>query len=228
MPSEREVYQRHADQYERLILREDYQGNISKEIAKIRNPKNLDVFELGAGTGRLTRDLIRTAKKLRACDASQHMLELARKIINTQTGVAPHLVAADMRQTPFPDNSADIVIAGWSFCYLAVWVKEKWQEAVEEGFAEAARLLRPEGTFILLESYGTGTETPDPPPHLQAYLDYLDANGFQSSWFRSDYQFASLEEALNLTGFFFGEEMVDKVSKNHWEVLPECTAVFWK
>ncbi|MCJ7772550.1 MAG: class I SAM-dependent methyltransferase, partial [Desulfobacterales bacterium] len=123
---------------------------------------------------------------------------------------------------------ADIVIAGWSFCYLAVWGKEKWQEAVEEGFAEAARLLRPEGTFILLESYGTGTETPDPPPHLQAYLDYLDANGFQSSWFRSDYQFASLEEALNLTGFFFGEEMVDKVSKNHWEVLPECTAVFWK
>jgi len=228
MPSEREVYQQHADQYERLILREDYQGNIPREIAKVQNPNNLDVIELGAGTGLLTRDLIGKAKTLLACDASPHMLELAREIINKQTLAIPHLVTADMRFTPFPDHSADMVIAGWSFCYLAVWGEKKWQQAVEDGFAEADRILRPGGKVILLESYGTGTETPDPPPHLHAYLHYLSANGFQPSWFRTDYQFSSLEEALDLSGFFFGEEMVNKIRSNHWGGLPECTANFWK
>ena len=74
MPTEREVYQQLADQYERLILREDYQGNIPREIAKVQNPINLDVIELGAGTGRLTRDLIEKAKTLFACDASPHIV----------------------------------------------------------------------------------------------------------------------------------------------------------
>ena len=45
MPTEKEVYQYHADWYERLILAEDYQGNIEKEIAKIRDPKGLDIIE---------------------------------------------------------------------------------------------------------------------------------------------------------------------------------------
>ena len=57
------------------------------------------------------------------------MLELARKIIRNKTGASPHLVAADMRHTPYPDYSADIVIAGWNFCYQAVWGKDKWREA---------------------------------------------------------------------------------------------------
>jgi ubiquinone/menaquinone biosynthesis C-methylase UbiE len=228
MPSEKEVYERHANQYERLILREDYQENIPKEISKIRNPENLDVVEFGAGTGRLTRDLLNTAKSLRACDASLHMLQHAKQIIDRNTNSKSMLFTADMRRTPFIANSADLVIAGWSFCYLAVWGEDRWEENVREGLAEADRLLKPGGTLILLESYGTGTETPDPPPHLLDYLGFLKSNGFQSSWFRTDYQFTSLEEALELSGFFFGEKMTEKVRVNRWDVLPECTAIFWR
>ena len=228
MPSEKEVYERHANQYERLILREDYQGNIPKEITKIRNPEHLDVVEFGAGTGRLTRDLLNTANSLRASDASLHMLQHAQQIIPNQAKSKSILFTADMRKMPFIAKSADIVIAGWSFCYLAVWGEDRWQESVREGLMEADRLLKPGGTLILLESYGTGTETPDPPLHLLDYLDFLKSSGFQSSWFRTDYQFASLEEALELSGFFFGEEMTKKVRTNKWDVLPECTAIFWR
>ncbi len=77
MPSEKEVYEAHADQYERLIQREDYQGNILSAIESYCPLDGLDVVELGAGTGRLTRLLAPYVKSIKAFDASAHMLETA-------------------------------------------------------------------------------------------------------------------------------------------------------
>lgn len=227
MPTEKEVYQYHADWYERLILAEDYQGNIEKEIAKIRDPKGLEIIELGAGTGRLTRGLALKAKSLIASDASLHMLTKAQEILTNQNSVQPILVTADMRHNPLPAECADIVIAGWSFCYLAVWGGDHWQGEVNLGISEAMRLLKPGGHLILLESFGTGTEQPEPPAHLVNYLGYLSQKGFISSWFRTDYRFPSIDEADEVASFFFGQEMSDKIRRHHWTILPECTAIFW-
>lgn len=227
MPTEKEVYQAHADQYERLILCEDYQGNISKEISKIRDPKGLDIIELGAGTGRLTRDIVKQANHVFASDASFHMLEKASGILTDQ-GANNHLLSvSDMRKSPYPSAAADMVIAGWSFCYLAVWGDSLWQHDVDQGIDEAMRVLKPSGIFILFESFGTGTEIPNPPPHLSDYLGYLTKKGFSFDWFRTDYCFSSVEEADEISSFFFGEEMSQKILQNQWTILPECTAIFW-
>lgn len=227
MPTEREVYQAHADQYERLILSEDYQGNIPKQIARVRNPEGLEIIELGAGTGRLTRDLVKQANHVFASDVSFHMLEKASEIL-PGLGAGNYLLSvSDMRRSPFPSASADMVIAGWSFCYLAVWGGDQWQHEVDQGIDEAMRLLKPNGTMILIESFGTGAVDPNPPPHLNDYLDYLTRKGFRSDWFRTDYRFSSVEEADEISSFFFGEEMSQKIRQNHWTILPECTAIFW-
>ena len=226
MPTEKEVYQSHADRYEQLVLREDYQNNIPAHIQAIQNTDGADIIELGVGTGRLTRWLVKRARSVSACDASHHMLIQAKKIL----GILDHtlLCAADMRSTPFPSNSADLVIAGWSFCYLAVWGKENWRQELEQGLEECRRLLKPGGALILLENYGTGSELPNPPNHLNEYFGFLSEAGFHSHWFRTDYQFCSLQEALELSGFFFGEEIAAKVEINNWVILPECTGLFWQ
>ena len=227
MPTEKEVYKSHANRYEQLVYREDYQENIPRAIKDVRDFTGLDVIELGAGTGRLTRFLSQNARSLYACDLHQHMLALANKILRTENAPLRNLSVADMRRMPFPDSSADMVIGGWSFCYLSVWGGDEWKRQVDNGLAEAMRLLKPGGTLVLLESYGTGTETPDPPPHLNAYFDYIKEKGLQSNWFRTDYEFESMQEAMELSSFFFGEEMAGKVEKNEWQILPECTAIFW-
>jgi len=227
MPTEKEVYQAYADQYERLILSEDYQGNIPKEISKIRDPKGLDIVELGAGTGRLTRDLVKEAKHVFASDASLHMLAKASKILANQGAENLMISVSDMRRSPYPSASADMVIAGWSFCYLAVWGGDQWQHEVDLGIDEAMRLLKLGGTIILIESFGTGAENPKPPPHLDNYLAYLTEKGFQSDWFRTDYRFSSVKEADEISSFFFGPDMSKKIRQNQWTILPECTAIFW-
>jgi hypothetical protein len=45
---------------------------------------------------------------------------------------------------------------------------------------------------------------------------------------RTDYRFASLAEAEELARFFFGEELAKKVVEQGWQVLPECTGIWWK
>lgn len=228
MPSEREVYKFHADRYEQLILREDYQNNIPKAIRHIKDYRNLDVIELGAGTGRLTRQLINSAKWVGACDSSWHMLWQAQTILHQQKDGLCTLSTADMRQIPFANGCADMVIAGWSFCYLAVWGGEKWQQETATGLQEAQRVLKPGGVIILLENFGTGFQTPSPPEHLNDYFDFLAEEGFQSNWLRTDFRFASLQEAQSLAEFFFGEDLAQKVKEKRWICLPECTGIFWR
>ncbi len=228
MPTEKEVYQSHADQYERLIQREDHEGNILKEIERLIALEGLDAVDLGAGTGRLTCLLAPKVRSIRAFDTSAHMLETAAEslekmgMINWQTGVADH------RQIPLEGESVDLVVSGWSFCYLAVWGGVEWKTALEDGLAEMQRVLKPNGMMILFETQGTGVTTLTPPAHLDGYFAFLAEAGFGSRVFRTDYRFASLSEAEELSAFFFGDEMREKMIQNNWQMLPEFTGVFWK
>jgi hypothetical protein len=64
--------------------------------------------------------------------------------------------------------------------------------------------------------------------HVETTYRWLDANGFDSKWVRTDYKFDSIEEAIELSRFFFGDELGDRVERHHWVILPECTGVWWR
>ena len=240
MPTEKEVYEAHADQYQRLVQREDYQNNILSAIEDYCPLSGLDVVELGAGTGRITGLLAPHVHSIRAFDASAHMLDVAEKALRALNLPNWQLGMADHRQIPVDDSSADLVIAGWSFCYLAVWGGVEWKSALQDGLNEIERILRPGGTVLIIESLGTGTEKPRPPQHLGPYFVWLteapfgDGTGFEHGWVRTDYRFESLEEAVELSTFFFGEEMGQEVREKNWQipfralVLPECTGIWWR
>jgi ubiquinone/menaquinone biosynthesis C-methylase UbiE len=225
---QRKIYQSEGDRYEALISREDYQGNISRAIDEIINVDELDVLDLGAGTGRLTLLLAPRAKSIRAFDASPEMLRVCRKhliasgLSNWQVDVADH------RQLPVQDHSADLVVSAWSVSYLSVWNQENGTVELDKWLIEMKRVLRQEGTMILLESLGTGNEEPVRLEHVELTYQWLDANGFQHKWIRTDYQFESVEEAADLAGFFFGEEMMARVLEKQSTILPECTGVWWR
>lgn len=54
MPDHDDVYESKAEQYERLISREDYLHKIPQTLNDICSFKGTDIIDLGAGTGRLT------------------------------------------------------------------------------------------------------------------------------------------------------------------------------
>mgnify|MGYP001436469056 FL=1 len=224
---QRKIYQTDGDRYEALIAREDYQGNILKALEEIVRPDGLDILDLGAGTGRLAVMLAPRAKSMRAFDASEEMLRVCRQRLDASGLSNWKVEGADHRQLPVPDSSADLVVSGWSVSYLAVWNPASWRAELEKWLGEMKRVLRRGSYIVLYESLGTGNESPVELEHLREYYPWLDEVGFQNKWIRTDYKFASLEEAEELSRFFFGDELGDKVRANGWVILPECTGVWW-
>ena len=106
--------------------------------------------------------------------------------------------------------------------------QENGQAELDQWLSEMKRVLRKDGMIILFESLGTGNEEPIRLEHVESTYQWLDANGFVSKWIRTDYQFECLEEAQELSRFFFGDELGAKVERNQWVVLPECTGVGWR
>ena len=226
--NQREIYSTQAEQYERLISREDYQGKLLSVLEGITSFAGLDAVELGAGTGRLTRLLAPRAKSMYAFDLSAHMLAVAAAGLRASPALSWGLAVADHRSLPLPSRTADVVISGWSVCYLVTWNPDEWRPQLDRALDEMLRVLRPGGKIILLETLGTGFETPHPPENLVEYYRYLGEKGFSSTWLRTDYRFASLAEAEELAGFFFGEELRRKVAEQGWVILPECTGIWWR
>lgn len=225
-----EIYVSKAAQYDALVTREDYEGNILKALSGICSIAGSRVVEFGAGTGRLTRLLSPLVKSIQAFDASQHMLDVAESTLKTLGTSNWTLGVADNRNVPVEDSSADIAIEGWSFGHFSGWYPDSWRDEAGKALQEMTRVLRSGGTAILLETLGTGRETPEPPHEGLAnlYAWWETEHGFSQQWIRTDYNFASVQEAETLTRFFFGDELADKVAQQGKTILPECTGIWWK
>ncbi len=226
MPTQEEIYKTEGDKYEALIAHEDYQGNILRVLRGLVSLEKLVVYDLGAGTGRLACLLAPHVTAVRAFDISSEMLRVCRekfiasKLSNWQVDVADH------RQLPVDDASADLVVSGWSVSYLAVWNPDSWRAELEKWLGEMKRVLRPNSSIILFESLGTGNESPVELAHLSDFYVWLAEVGFQRQWIRTDYKFDSVQQSLEIAGFFFGDEMSEKIRRHDWQILPECTGVW--
>ncbi len=227
MPSEKEVYSKHAAEYEALVSHEDYQGNILKAVQEIVPLAGLDVLDLGAGTGRLASLLVPHVHRVLAFDLSAHMLGIARDKLRAAGQPNWLTAAADHRHLPLAAENAGLIVSGWSVSYLTVWHPEGWRGEAKSWLAEAGRVLRSGGHIVLLESLGTGNETPQRLAHLENFYVWLDEEGFHNKWIRTDYRFESPEIAGGVAGFFFGDEMKKRILRERMTILPECTGVWW-
>lgn len=228
-PDHPEIYRSQAERYEALISREDYHGNLLPALQKIVDFHGLSVVDLGAGTGRLTCLLAPYAEQIWGFDQSAHMLEVAITKLRKSGLHNWNFNKADHRQIPVEHQSVDVVVSGWSVCYVVVDHPQTWRVELTKVFNEIGRILKPSGTAILVETLGTGFEEPFPPEHLLAYYAFLRESGFSETWIRTDYRFETLELARTLSGFFFGEAMQKKLVQDERGItLPECTGIWWK
>jgi ubiquinone/menaquinone biosynthesis C-methylase UbiE len=224
MPNHSEIYQTEAEQYELLISK---QPSLYKIIEAIKPVEGLDIIDMGAGSGRLTYVLAPKANSILALDESEAMLHVLSNRLQ-KTGLSNwRALVADHRKLPVEDQSANLIVSGWSICYLGSSNVEGWKENIHQVMSEIKRVLRPGGTAIIIENFGTGSETPNPPGFLKNYFDLLENKyGFTHTWIRTNYKFESIEEAERLTRFFFGDTIADEVVKKGMMHVPECAVVF--
>jgi len=210
------------------VVREDYESNLLPAILAIDPLTGKDVIELGVGTGRLTRLIAPIVGSLAATDSSFHMLSFGKTRLKAKGLGDLRFTLAAHQALPFPVEASDLVIAGWSFCYAAIDAGASWERSLENALDEVARVLRPDGKLIVIESLGTGFETPHSPAVLVDYHGYLESHGFRSAWIRTDYCFKDKREAEDLISFFFGDEPLPMWETETGVIVPECTGLWWK
>ena len=104
---------------------------------------NLDVLELGAGTGRITCPLAEDGHRVIALDAMPAMLDALRVRVRDE-GLEDRVrpLQADMRELPLESASVEIVIAPFN----ALMHLYDWQSLLR-CFREVERVLVPGGAF---------------------------------------------------------------------------------
>ncbi len=222
------IYDTQAALYDALVAREDHAGNLLPALRALLPHDAAEVVETGAGTGRLTRMLAPHVRSVRAFERASAMLDVARQRLADDGAHNVTLALASHDRLPVDDASADFALEGWAFGHAVSWNPTGWRDEVSAHVAELARTVRPGGTVVLIETQGTGVETPFAGGHgLEPFHAFLvETLGFAHQCVRTDYRFESVEEAAGLLGGFFGERMAGRVRDQQATVWPECTGLY--
>ena len=110
-------------------------GYPAEAVRDLLGPQPLDVLDLGAGTGKLTRTLVAAGHHVRAVDPDAGMLAS----LATAVPEVPYDVGT-AESLPLPDASVDAVVAGQAY---------HWFDPAT-ALPEIARVLRPDGLLGLL------------------------------------------------------------------------------
>lgn len=168
-------------------------------VIRGRDQRKLTLVDLGCGTGRFLSFVKDNFPRLRlyALDLSSHYLREADKGLASWPAVT--LVQAKAEAVPLGDGAADIVTAIYLFHEVPPRIREKIAR-------EIARLLKPKGTFILLDSLQLGDR-----PEFDALLKKFPRNFHEP--FYASYAAQDLVQLFGKAGLTVREERQAFLSK---------------
>jgi SAM-dependent methyltransferase len=174
------LYRREPELYDRLVQAERLHPAVLRWL-----PDSVErIAEVGAGTGRLTRELIGRARELVAVEPAAPLREiLARRVVRSGEGCGARVTAGFFDDLPLPDGWADLVIACSAFTPEA-------GHGGEAGLAEMERVCRPGGLVVIVWPNN---------------VSWLAARGYEYRSFEGEMfiDFASREEAAELIAIFY-------------------------
>lgn len=126
------------------------------EIVKATKPES--VLDIATGTGDLAINLAETsATKIIGLDISSGMLEVGKtKITAKNLDNKIKMIIGDSENMPFEDNAFDAITVAFGVRNF---------ETLEKGLKDILRVLKPGGTFVILE-----TSVPTKFPFKQGYM----------------------------------------------------------
>ncbi len=148
-------------------------------LASLGRVDGLRILDLGCGKGRFARILADRGARVVGVDVSPGMLAAARL-------AGLDCVLGSARRLPFPASSFDAALAVEVFEHLGPM-------AVDEAIAEVSRVLRPGGTFLLIDknAYALNARRPWLPALAVKWIDqprgrsmYPAGGPVRERWFR--------------------------------------------
>ncbi|MDV7187046.1 bifunctional demethylmenaquinone methyltransferase/2-methoxy-6-polyprenyl-1,4-benzoquinol methylase UbiE [Lutibacter sp. TH_r2] len=132
-----------------------------KVVNIVKQSQPNSILDIATGTGDLAINLTDTnAEKIVGFDISPGMLEVGRKKIKKLKLNQIDMILGDSENMPFENNSFDAITVAFGVRNF---------ENLEKGLKEILRVLKPNGTFVVLE-----TSVPTKFPFKQGYKIYTN------------------------------------------------------
>jgi SAM-dependent methyltransferase len=174
------LYRREPELYDRLASAEHLHPGVLAWL-----PRDVGrIAEVGAGTGRLTLELVGRARRVVAVEPALPLRRiLRRKLAATEHGDRVRVMHGFFDLLPLPDDWADLAVACSAFTPAE-------GHGGEAGLAEMERVCRPGGCVAIIW-----------PNHL----DWLTARGYEYVSFPGamSLEFASDQEAVRMAAIFY-------------------------
>lgn len=168
----RSSFDRAAADYDRVAVLQREVGDRLLERLEVIKLDPSTVLDLGAGTGYITRALMKRYRGARvvALDIAWSMLKQTRA--QSSWWRRPGLVCGDIERLPFANNSVELIMSNLTL---------QWCNGLDAALAEFKRVLKPGGA-VLFTSFGPDTlrelrtswAAVDGYNHVNSFLDMHD------------------------------------------------------
>jgi len=217
-----------AEKYDRFVSAEDHEGNLLHALRRLgRLNREQAVADLGTGTGRiafLVAPIVRHVYGIEPVGGMRSCAESKRKKLGVKN---VDFLPGEHRDIPLPDHSVDLVMEGWAFLQAFSGAYPEWRAEFDAIRKETRRILRPGGTVVYIETMGSLHLWDEPPARTSLLYDYFERElGLRKTVIRTDYKFASIEDAVDLGTFFFGDEVGAEIRQVGEPIVPEATALW--
>lgn len=202
-----------ADHYEHSV---DYESPYNTDYERPAmmgqlpsDMKGMNILDAGCAAGWYTEQFLNRAAKVTAIDVSSEMVAATKRRI----GEKAEVYQLDFENTlPFADSTYDCIVSSLALHYIADW---------NHTFAEFARILKPNGTFLF------SVHHPTMDIHLSENKQYFNREFLHDRWKKSgkyvDMYFyrRPLQDIINDTLHHFEiEKMIEPIPteelrKNH-------------
>jgi SAM-dependent methyltransferase len=190
------LYRLEPELYDRLATAERLHPGVVGWL-----PRGVDrIAEVGAGSGRLTMELIERGRRVVAVEPALPLRRiLRRKLAAAAHGDRARVIGGFFDQLPLPADFADLVVACSAFTPSP-------GHGGDAGLAEMERVCRPGGCVAIIW-----------PNHL----DWLAARGYRYVSFPGPMfmEFGSCREAVELAEIFY-PTAADEIRRRGWRKVP--------
>mgnify|MGYP001489720765 FL=1 len=220
------LYREYPEVYE-AFMNVPYQPSVFDQVPEIIDLHGNIIADVGAGTGRSSLALARSARHVIGIEYEPAMLQQARQKAFGDDATRLTYLSGDARAIPLADNSVDIV-TGFT---LALFPAEQYREFICEGL----RVAKDRVVYVGIPPgwYGGELDHVIDNPHKGTFdveVDRIFTEEYQFAYqdVFSNQEYGTIENIVSIYGFIFGKKAIEHIKRERKTTIRWKYRVYWK